>query len=124
MKVCSSDTAARRLTGASETGTGGWLQVGLLQKNPARLDAPTPDPVDEMSGFEVESCDLLRGDEKGKVVTWCGGTRSDIMPLGESLLIRVRMSRAKLFALARAAAKRESRFVMHCACTMTEQAIH
>ena len=74
------------------------FQVGLLQKNPARLAAPTPDPVGEMSGFEVESCDLLRGDEEGKVVTWCGGARSDITPLGESLLIRVRMSRAKLFA--------------------------
>ena len=71
-------------------------QVGLLQKNPSGVAAPTPDPVDQMTGFELEACDLLRGDEREKVVTW--GGREDISALGESLMIRVRMSRAKLFA--------------------------
>ena len=49
-----------------------------------------------MTGFALEACDLLRGDEREKVVTW--GGREDISALGESLMIRVRMSRAKLFA--------------------------
>ena len=77
---------------------GGWIQVGLLQKNPAQLQSPTADPVEQMPGFEVEACDLLRGDETDAIVTWGGGERSDITALGESLVIRVRMSRAKLFA--------------------------
>lgn len=44
----------------------------------------------------MEECDLLKGDEADKVVTWQG--RDDISSLGESLVIRVRLSRAKLFA--------------------------
>ena len=74
----------------------GWIQVGLLQKNPANLQAPTADPLHEKDGFSVEECDLLKGDEADKVVTWQG--REDISSLGESLVIRVRLSRAKLFA--------------------------
>ena len=74
----------------------GWIQIGLLQKNPANLQAPTADPLHEKEGFSVDECDLLKGDEADKVVTWQG--RDDISSLGESLVIRVRLSRAKLFA--------------------------
>ena len=90
------DALLARRSAVSSQGWPACEQVGLLQKNPSGVAAPTPDPVDQMTGFELEACDLLRGDEREKVVTW--GGREDISALGESLMIRVRMSRAKLFA--------------------------
>jgi hypothetical protein len=77
---------------------GGWLQLGLLRKNFEKIPSPTPDPEHEHDGFELDSCDLLRGDESDLVVTWGGGARADTSGLGHAVVIRVRMFRCKLFA--------------------------
>ena len=78
---------------------GGWLQLGLLRKNFEKVPSPTPDPEREHDGYELESCDLLRGDEAERVVTWGGGARgTDLSALGHAVVIRVKMFRCKLFA--------------------------
>ncbi len=71
---------------------GGYIQVELLEKIPSLMQ-PDGDPTE---GFAFDECDRLIGDSEDHVVTWQG--RSDISSLGETVGIRIKMFRAKLFA--------------------------
>ena len=70
----------------------GWISVELLQRNPTMFQ-PDLDPV---PGFTFADCDRLLGDETDRAVTWNGN--SDISAVGESVVMRIRMFQAKLFA--------------------------
>jgi hypothetical protein len=54
---------------------------------------PDADPA---AGFAFADCDRLTGEAEDRVVTWAG--RSDIAGLGDTVAVRLRMFRAKLFA--------------------------
>ena len=71
---------------------GGWVSVELLPRVPTML-CPDANPL---KGYSFEECDLLRGDEQDRVVTWRGN--GDVSAVGEMAAIRVRMFQAKLFA--------------------------
>ena len=71
---------------------GGWMSVELLRKMP-RLFQPDLDPIE---GYTFADCDRLTGDEADRIVSWSGN--SDISGLGETVVIRVRLFQAKLFA--------------------------
>ena len=70
---------------------GGWISVELAQSTP--WTRPDIDPV---SGFTFDECDRLTGDAENRTVTWQGNP--DISAIGETIVIRVRMFQAKLFA--------------------------
>ena len=70
----------------------GWISVELLQRNPTMFQ-PDLDPV---PGFTFADCDRLLGDETDRAVTWNGN--GDISTVGESVVMRIRMFQAKLFA--------------------------
>ena len=71
---------------------GGWVSVELLKERPSMFH---PD-LDPAAGFTFEECDRLTGDSLDQVVTWQG--RGDISGIGETVVIRVKMFQAKLFA--------------------------
>ena len=70
---------------------GGWISVELAQ-NTAWI---RPD-VEPVAGFSFAECDRLTGDAEDRTVTWQG--KSDISAIGETIVIRIRMFQAKLFA--------------------------
>ena len=70
---------------------GGWISVELIQATPGIR----PD-VDGLSKFTFAECDWLTGDREDQAVTWKG--RSDISGIGETIVIRLKMFQAKLFA--------------------------
>ena len=71
---------------------GGWIKAELLVSIPSRLN---PD-VSGTAGFTFDDCDPLSGDRSDATVTWNGN--SDISAAGDTVVIRVRMFDAKLFA--------------------------
>ena len=72
---------------------GGWIDVELMENIPSRL---TPDAIGPVKGFSFTDCDRLTGDSIEKSVTWKGN--SDISAVGETIAIRIKMFRTKLFA--------------------------
>jgi hypothetical protein len=71
---------------------GGWISVELIEFVPSMFCVD----VDAVPGFTFTDCDRLQGDEEDRVVTW--NDKSDISGIGETVAIRIRMFRAKLFA--------------------------
>ncbi len=71
---------------------GGWIKVELIRSIPSRLN---PD-VRGLDGYTFEACDPLTGDEADREVTWNGN--SDLDAAGSTVVIRVRMFAATLFA--------------------------
>ncbi len=71
---------------------GGWVKVELRRAVPSRK---YPDG-EGTPGLTFEDCDWIYGDEGNRVVTWNG--KSDISAVGETVTIRIRMFRAKVFA--------------------------
>ena len=71
---------------------GGWISVELLRKNPSMFQ-PDLNPIE---GFTFADCERLMGDEADRVVTWKG--KSDISGIGDTVVMRVKMFQAKLFA--------------------------
>ena len=71
---------------------GGWIKVELIRSIPSRLN---PD-VKGLDGYTFEACDPLTGDEADREVTWNGN--SDLEAAGSTVVIRIRMFAATLFA--------------------------
>ena len=71
---------------------GGWIKVELRNKVPSRK-YPDGEGTPELT---FEDCDWIYGDEGDRLVTWNG--KSDISAVGETVTIRIRMFRAKVFA--------------------------
>ena len=71
---------------------GGWVKVELRHAVPSRK---YPDG-EGAPGLTFEDCDWIYGDEGNRVVTWNG--KSDISSVGDTVTIRIRMFRAKIFA--------------------------
>lgn len=71
---------------------GGWISVELNDNTPTA----TRPPRTGFSGFTFGECDRVMGDSEDTVVTW--GGKSDISEVGDSVAIRIKMFRAKLFA--------------------------
>lgn len=71
---------------------GGWIKVEVLDSVPSRK---YPD-AEGTPGLTFAECDWILGDESEKVVTWNG--RSDISGVGDTICLRIRMFRAKVFA--------------------------
>ena len=71
---------------------GGWIAAELLPRTPG-LFQPDLDPI---PGFSFAECDRQTGDHTNRAVTWNGN--SDISAIGDSLVIRIKMFQAKLFA--------------------------
>jgi hypothetical protein len=88
--------AGGRLLANFRTETEGWLLFELTAGVPNRggwSEAPA------IPGRSFDECEPLRGDSLSQAVTWKG--KADLSDLkGSSLAIRVRMERARLFALA------------------------
>ena len=74
------------------TENGGWVKVEARNKTPSRK---YPDGVGH-AGRTFGDCDWIFGDEGDRVVTWNGD--SDISAVGDTISIRIRMFRAKIFA--------------------------
>ena len=71
---------------------GGWVKVEILRNIPSRIH---PD-IDPVAGLTFAESDPLSGDSLEEVVTWNGN--SDLSKAGETVAIRLRMFRAKIFA--------------------------
>ena len=71
---------------------GGWISVELINRTPTSTFSPS----EGIPGFKYEECDLITGDSLDHVITWEG--KSDISEVGETVAIRIKMFRAKLFA--------------------------
>ena len=71
---------------------GGWISVELINRTPSATSSPS----EGIPGFKYEECDLITGDSLDHVITWEG--KSDISEVGETVAIRIKMFRAKLFA--------------------------
>ena len=70
---------------------GGWIKVELRHAVPSRKypdDGGTP-------GFTFDDCDWIYGDEEDKLITW--NSNSDISSVGDTVAIRLRLFRAKIF---------------------------
>ena len=81
-----SSSQGKRLVLNLDTSAMGACQVGLLDA--AGNDVP---------GFTVEACDILRGNAVEKVVTWNGNERPRRMS-GQPVRLRFVIRAAKLFA--------------------------
>ena len=71
---------------------GGYVVAELIRVVPGRL---SPD-MDGLPGFTFADCDRLTGDSLDEAVSWRG--RSDISEIGDSVAIRLKIFRAKVFA--------------------------
>jgi hypothetical protein len=71
---------------------GGSIKVELRHAVPSRK---YPD-AEGTPGLTFDDCDWIYGDEEDRVITWNGN--SDITAVGETVAIRIRMFRAKVFA--------------------------
>jgi hypothetical protein len=88
--------AGKQLLVNCQTERGGWLQFELLDGTYNRKNVEAGPAY---AGYSFADCDPLRGDLLAHEVTWRG--KSDLSGFaGKSVLMRVKMARAKLFALA------------------------
>ena len=71
---------------------GGWIKVELLRSIPSSKNPDVPGTP----GYTFADCDRLTGDHEDRVVTWKGS--ADLAVASETLVIRVQMFAATLFA--------------------------
>ena len=79
-----------------QTERGGWVQFELADGTYNRKNVEAAPPL---PGYSFEHCTPLRGDSLAQEVVWNGGSGLSAFAW-KSLLVRVKMARAKLFALA------------------------
>ena len=73
----------------------GWIRVELIR---ARKMWP-PEPQRGIEGYTFGDCDIIRGDRLSHTVTWRGKSALPELGEDEELALRIRLSRAKLFAI-------------------------
>lgn len=75
-----------------KTEKGGWIRVAIAER-----PGTPPTPVRELQGFELDSCDILSGDELAREVTWKGN--GDLSSLSSrSISVRFEMVKTSLFS--------------------------
>ena len=73
----------------------GWIRVELI----GRKKMWPPEPQAGIQGYTFADCDLIQGDSLSQTVTWNGQSALPEPEGEEELALRIRVSRAKLFAV-------------------------